>query len=290
METISLSSHLLTDIVSLLTMSVWHTSPVVSEIKTNPVKRGRSDDDLDHGTQQPMTLVDLMAAMNEQFKLTQEQIQAVNTTITEKIDSVKAELNDKLSAVTRDIANFKEECAVKFSVNDGAVCSLNERVEEISQEIGGLENRNELIVSGVPYLPGENLADYLKAMWNQVGLNETLLPPVDIRRLNSSSSGKKDGLILLQFALRNHRDDFYSGYLRKCNLQLSHLGIDSSRRFYVNENLTVAARKIKGAALRLKTAGKLAGVFTKQGIVFVKRPGNQQAVAVLTESQLSDFL
>uniref|UniRef100_A0A8D8B4S1 (northern house mosquito) hypothetical protein n=1 Tax=Culex pipiens TaxID=7175 RepID=A0A8D8B4S1_CULPI len=266
------------------------SSSAASEIKTNPIKRGRSDDDSDDGTRQPMTLADLLAAMTEQFKLTQERIQAVNTSITEKIDSVKTELNDKLCAVSRDIANFKEECAVKFAVNNGAIRTLNERVDEVRQEIGAIENRNELIVSGVPYLPNENLADYFKAMWDKVGLNETPLPTVDIRRLNSSRTGEKDGLILLQFALRNHRNDFYSGYLRKFNLQLSHLGIDSSRRFYVNENLTVEARKIKGAALRLKKAGKLAGVFTKHGVVFVKRPDNQQAEAVLTEGQLAGFM
>ncbi|KAL1375463.1 hypothetical protein pipiens_017470 [Culex pipiens pipiens] len=123
-----------------------------------------------------MTLADLLAAMTEQFKLTQERIQAVNTSITEKIDSVKTELNDKLCAASRDIANFKEECAVKLAVNDGAIRTLNERVDEVSQEIGALENRNELIVSGVPYLPTENLADYFKAMWDKVGLNETPLP------------------------------------------------------------------------------------------------------------------
>ncbi|KAL9705253.1 hypothetical protein quinque_008771 [Culex quinquefasciatus] len=154
------------------------SSSAASEIKTNPIKRGRSDDDSDDGTRQPMTLADLLAAMTEQFKLTQERIQAVNTSITEKIDSVKTELNDKLCAASRDIANFKEECAVKLAVNDGANRTLNERVDEVSQEIGALENRNELIVSGVPYLPTENLADYFKAMCDKVGLNETPLPTI----------------------------------------------------------------------------------------------------------------
>ncbi|KAL1399591.1 hypothetical protein pipiens_002191 [Culex pipiens pipiens] len=254
-------------------MSVCNTSPIVSEIKTNPVKRGRSDDDSDDGTPKPVTLEDLMDAMTKQFKLTQEHIDAVNTTITEKIESVKAELDDKLDAVSRDIASFKDECAARFTVNEGALQTLNEQVDGISQEIGGLEKRNELI-----------------AMWKHVGLEETQIPPVDVRRLNTSNSSEKNGLIMLQFALRNHRDDFYSGYLQKCSLQLSHLGIDSTRRVFVSENLTFAARQIKRAALRLKEAGKLSSVFTKLGIVFVKRRKDQQAVAISTESQLSSFL
>lgn len=276
--------------VPRLDMSVCNTSPIVSEIKTNPVKRGRSDDDSDDGTPKPVTLEDLMDAMTKQFKLTQERIDAVNTTITEKIECVKAELDDKLDAVSRDIASFKDECAARFTVNEGALQTLNEQVDGISQEIGGLEKRNELIVSGVPFLPDENLAAYFKAMWKHVGLEETQIPPVDVRRLNTSNSSEKNGLIMLQFALRNHRDDFYSGYLQKCSLQLSHLGIDSTRRVFVSENLTFAARQIKRAALRLKEAGKLSSVFTKLGIVFVKRRKDQQAVAISTESQLSSFL
>lgn len=237
-----------------------------------------------------MTLEDLLTAMNEQFKLTQERIEAVNSTISEKIDSVKAEFDDKLSSVSREIASFKEECGVQFAGNESALNALDEKVNGITQEIDGLEKRNELVVSGIPYLPRENLASYFHSMWKQVGLNEAHTPTVDIRRLNSSSSGERqNSLILLEFALRNQRDDFYSSYLRKCNLQLSHLGINSSRRFYVNENLAVAARKIKAAALRLKKAGRLSMVYTKQGIVFVKGIDNQQAVAMYSESQLEQF-
>ncbi|EDS28831.1 conserved hypothetical protein [Culex quinquefasciatus] len=106
--------------------------------------------------------------------------------------------------------------AARFTVNEGAILTLNEQVDGISQEIGGLEKRNELI--------------------------------------------------------------------------LSHLGIDSTRRVFVSENLTFAARQIKRAALRLKEAGKLSSVFTKLGIIFVKRRKDQQAVAISTESQLSSFL
>uniref|UniRef100_A0A8D8A7B2 (northern house mosquito) hypothetical protein n=1 Tax=Culex pipiens TaxID=7175 RepID=A0A8D8A7B2_CULPI len=270
-------------------MSVWCTSPIISETQTttNQVKRSRSDDVVDDGVRQPMTLDYLLTVMTEQFKLTQERIEAVSTTISEKIDSVKAELDDKLSSVSREIASFKEECGAKFLANEGALNALDERVNGITLEIGGIEKRNELVISGIPYLPGENLANYFQTMWKHVGLNEAHTPTVDIRRLNSSTSvERQDGLILVEFVLRNQRDDFYSSYLRKCNLQLSHLGINSTRRFYVNESLTVAARKIKAAALRLKKAGRLSTVYTKQGIVFLKGLGDQHAVAVYSESQL----
>lgn len=125
-------------------------------------------------------------------------------------------------------------------------------------------------------------------MWKHVGLAENPAPLVDVRRLRSGT--QDDGLILLQFALRNNRDDFYSGYLQKRDLRLQHLGINSNRRIYVNENLAVAARKIKKAALQLKKSGKLSSVYSKKGIIHVKRTADQQpGTAVHSEHQLQMF-
>lgn len=96
-------------------------------------------------------------------------------------------------------------------------------------------------------------------------------------------------LVLVQFALKNQQDDFYSAYLRRRDLQLNHLGFDSTRRVYVNENLTAAARKLKTAAIRLKKAGKLASVYTKLGIIYIKPTTAAQPTIILSEEELNKF-
>lgn len=271
-------------------------SPTTDSTTTtvNSAKRGRpndsfgSDELMSFATppqpSQPMTLDALFSAMNSKFDLTLRRIEESNASIATKIDTVKAELEGKLDAVTREINNFKGECATKFQSNEVALSGLCEQVNEIRQEMGGLEKRDELIVSGIPYLPEENLVKYFKAMWKEVGLSESSTPLIDTRRLKSGTNG--DGVVLLQFALRNNRDDFYSNYLKNCNLKLSHLGINSTHRIYVNENLTVAARKLKVAALRLKKDGRLTTVYTKLGTVYVKRAAGEAAVAVRSEEHL----
>ncbi|KAL9694072.1 hypothetical protein quinque_013357 [Culex quinquefasciatus] len=100
-----------------------------------------------------MTLDALFSAMNSKFDLTLRRIEESNASIATKIDTVKAELEGKLDAVTREINNFKGECATKFQSNEAALSGLCEQVNEIRQEMGGLEKRDELIVSGIPYLP-----------------------------------------------------------------------------------------------------------------------------------------
>lgn len=266
-------------------MSLRRTPPA-GKTKTNVTKRVRSEED-EVCESHTLSLETVLHMMNSQFEKTLARIEEMNSGISAKIDSVKAELDDKLDAVSRDISSFKSECAEKFVQNNNAMLALNNRVDEISREIGGLKNRNELIVGGIPYLKDENLALYFSAMWKQVGLPENSLPSVDIRRMKSST--KNDSLIIIQFALRNNRDDFYSSYLRQHDLQLCHLGIDSPRRIYINENLTVESQRIKAAALRLKKAGKLSSVFTKLGTVYVKRSNDQQPEIIRTEDQLVHY-
>lgn len=132
-----------------------------------------------------------MKVINHKFAETFARIDSING----KLDTVKAELDEKLDAVSRDFSSFKEECAKRFKCTDEALGELDSRITGMSQEIGGLENRNELVVSGVPFLQGENLSSYFAAMWKHVGLRENPAPLVDVRRLRKGTQG--DGLILV---------------------------------------------------------------------------------------------
>lgn len=156
--------------------------------------------------------------------------------------------------------------------------------------MGNLANRDELIISGIPFLQGEDLLKHFKAICKQLGLDERLSSMVDVKRLKAGTLSDGDnGLVLVQFALKNQRDNFYRTYLRKHNLQLSHLGIDSAHRVYVNENLTRAAQKLKAAAIRLKKAGKLFTVYTKLGVVYVRRVAGADPIVIVSEEQLNQL-
>ncbi|KAL9706900.1 hypothetical protein quinque_010418 [Culex quinquefasciatus] len=151
-------------------------------------------------------------------------------------------------------------------------------------------NQDELIISGIPFLQGEDLLKHFKAICKQLGLDERLSSMVDVKRLKAGTLSDGDnGLVLVQFALKNQRDNFYRTYLRKHNLQLSHLGIDSAHRVYVNENLTRAAQKLKAAAIRLKKAGKLFTVYTKLGVVYVRRVAGADPIVIVSEEQLNQL-
>lgn len=264
-------------------MSLRGSPPVNNSTKTNLNPEPVHHDDDGVKPAPTATLETILQAINSQFARTNAQINGISR----KIDSIKTELEGRLNNVIDDISSIKQECAAKFQCYDAVIHALDEKVEVISQEIGNLANRNDLIVSGIPMVKEEDLSAHFEAMWTHVGLRECATPPVDIRRLKSGA--KNESTILLQFALRNHRDDFFSNYLRQRDLRLCHLGIDSQRRVYVNENLTVGGRRLKAAALRLKKARKLSSVHSNLGTIYVRGTNDQSPIAIFNEEQLKPF-
>ena len=157
----------------------------------------------------------------------------------------------------------------------------------MSQTVGALQNRNELIVSGVPFRVGGNLNEVLRHIGKHLGVSDNI--NAEPRRMKSSSNLDRDGLTVVEFGLKTTRDDFYSAYLHKRDLKLKHIGVDSDRRIYVNESLTVEARKLKSMALHLKKAGKLASVYTKQGIIHVKATAGGPAIVIQSADDLEKY-
>lgn len=98
-------------------MATIRRTPPDNKIKTNITKRVRSDDELD-ASSNALSLETVVRMMNSQFEKTLERIEEMNKNISDKIDTVKAELDEKLDAVSRDVSSFKAECADQFARND----------------------------------------------------------------------------------------------------------------------------------------------------------------------------
>lgn len=226
-----------------------------------------------------LSLESAVKMLISEFRQTNMKIDNLNG----KIDEVKKEL----VTVSNDIQALKVECAEKFRVADAALNIVNERIDHLQEAIGCLENRNELTIRGIPITNGENLCVYFEAICKHLSVRK---PTAHIRRVKTTSRAESGGLIIVEFALRNDRDDFYSAYLRKRDLKLRHVGLNSDQRIYINENLTVTARKLKVLALDLKRTGKLTSVFTRHGIVHVKKSPDDPPVAIYSQEDLTELM
>lgn len=91
-------------------------------------------------------------------------------------------------------------------------------------------------------------------------------------------------MVLIQFAITVQRNDFYFKYLRSRSLSLSEIGFSVNKRIYINENLGSDVRNLRSKALQMKKDGKLRGVFTRNGILFVKKIGDENEIAISTDA------
>lgn len=255
-------------------------------------KRLRSDED-GIGEASSFTLDSAVQLLLAQFSETKEKIEELQTNINTKIDAVKTELEEKLSVVSLDIQSLRADCAEKFRRGDAVINTICSRLDRISDTVGNLENRNELVVSGVPFLTGESLEAIFASICKQLDLKAAAVPLADLRRMATGKlSDGDESLIVEQFALRNVRDDFYGAYLRASkprNLKLRHFGFNADQRVNINENLTVTERRIKQSAVRLKKNGGIVSVFTKLRIVYVKKDSDSPPIAIHSIDQLEQF-
>lgn len=138
---------------------------------------------------------------------------------------------------------------------------------------------NELKINGIIYSPNQNLQDLFKSLATVVGFDTTAA--VNIPQLNRSFQRNKSNgelspsnIIIAKFVAKHIRDDFYSLYLRKISrnkpLSTELIGLPQGGQIIVSESLTQNNSKIFIAANVHKRAGKLAQLFTHDGIVNVK--------------------
>lgn len=286
--------------INTSTMTNDSTSAASSKTSVKTNKRSRTEDetendrtdaDMNDQVDAPLTLESAVAKLMNQFSQTNLMIANLRSDINMEIAAVKTVLEEKLANVSQEINSLRNESTLKFQTTDVVLDSLHDKVECISHSVGNLGNRSDLIISGIPFMNGENLNVFFEAICRQIGYSENYVPMADVRRINNRPL--KDGdesLVIVEFGLRNARDDFYGCYLQKRNLTLRDLGLESDKRVYINENLTSLARKIKAAALRLKKAGKLTAVHTKLGVVHVRQSTGTPFVVIRTEDELNQFL
>lgn len=207
------------------------------------------------------------------------QIQRLGDTLSQRMDSMKADL-------AADIESLRDEN--KKALKEFA-STIDEIKSDTTQALDTGKRQNDLIVSGVPFVRGENLTAYFHEWCRSLGYSENSYPLVDIRRLANNISNGSAPIILIQFAITVHRNDFFSAYLRNRTLSTQQIGFNVNKRIYVNENLGATARAIRAKALKLKKEGKLRGVYTRNGAVYIKRLDDERDMAVGSASELDNY-
>lgn len=202
----------------------------------------------------------------------QRMFEDSNAKIEGKIDSSISRVEHRISDVEKQLSTFQSECTGNINKLFSAVTEVRVGLSSTSQRLDRIEKRNDLLISGVPYVGNENLQQLFRNLATSLKFNASDTPLVDLKRLMRPPIAiGSTPLIVCQFAFKNARDEFYSRYLKTRSLSLRNVGFDSDARVYLNENLTPQARTIRSEAIKMKKKGMLLKVFTRNGVVYVQR-------------------
>lgn len=243
----------------------------------------RSREDLDRTDDEVESFDQLLVRIRQ-------MIEDGNAKIERKIESSNEALVTEISTLRDEVNQLKIDYARDFNELSESHAKTADEVRRNKDAAGKLLKSNDLILSGVPYCPTEKTEDILQKVAVALGYGDSDVPPVFTKRLaRVPIAAGATPPILFQFAFRASKDEFFQRYFSAKKLSLLHLGFDVDRRIYMNENLTEAARNIKGAALKLKRSGHLRNVFSKDGTIYVKPLEDVPAQPIFDLDQLAVF-
>lgn len=209
-------------------------------------------------------------------------------------------LRTELSACTQEIASFRQEmCTIRSSVAE-----FNRRLDDFDERITKIENgkkidttdgdiiaqlredlnerdqellQNDIEITGITELNGENLLQIVNLVASKLGVNIEDRDVVSVqragpRRATASSELPRARAICVRLARRTLRDEFLQAARVRRGADTTGFNIDTQpRRFYVNERLTRVNRSLFYAA---RAKAKEAGwryVWTRDGRIFTRR-------------------
>jgi len=153
----------------------------------------------------------------------------------------------------------------------------------------------ELRLHGVPYTENEDLKHLLDTFCTSL---EITVPDIDqIKRLrgNTNLSTNTDAPIIIKLKTPQAKNKFlfdvadFKQKNNKKHLLINQMGFESDAEFYINEQLTKQNHNILKSAVRLKKHGNLWSVYTRRGMIFVKRQRNDSAICVRDIRQLNEM-
>lgn len=187
--------------------------------------------------------------------------------ITTEAGSVRADLG-------KQIADLRLDLDTKFSGQISAIKSdlvaVENRqlvVESKVDQIERLLRTTDLMLKGIPQIPNENLY----AVFNQICQAINFAPKdFTLQSIFRTKNQAKFPTVFAKFISANARNEFFSCYLKHRNLNLTHIGFNTTDRIYAQESLSSYYAEIFRFAMALRKNKKIHSVHTHNGLVYVK--------------------
>lgn len=222
------------------------------------------------------------------------ELNAFSEQLKTDINNKITELNSKIDDVKANFSGQSEQLATIQSTVNNCI----ERININEDDCIRIAKLNELKIRGVPHKDGENLQAIFSAIAEQVGFD--VAQPNNVPELNRVRiSSNRDNIspapptIFVKFVAQHIRDNFYSLYINSVKakpLKTEHIGMEQGGRIYFGEVLTPKNQRLFINAMKMKKENKLAKVYTKNGLVMVKKSADSRPTTIRTLRELDVFI
>lgn len=207
-----------------------------------------------------------------------EQNEMLKNEMTSIINAMKSEFKAEIESINNKIEATNASCVSKVNDISDKVSNIDERMGIVEKDFERLAHMNELKLTGIPFTENEDLLNVFNKVANLIGYDvsiSTNIPALSriVKRNRLTNELSPTHTIIMKFIAIHLKETFYNMYLRllpRKRITSKELGFSTEGRIVIGENLTKQNREIFIAASTLKRDGKLAQVFTVNGIINVK--------------------
>lgn len=193
------------------------------------------------------------------------KINELTSTVNTEVNDLKVSVEDMKAKVSSDIESLKQH-----------VTEHKQRLDNNEDDINRLKLSADLRMNGIPFKQGENLIELFYKIATAIGYDSSTSPNVPfIKRIpihNKVTGSMIDSSIIsLHFPSIQHKQSFYSYYLKKMPLKPEDIGLSNNLKIIIGESLTRLNAQIFKFAQNLKKENKIAQTFTADGLVKITK-------------------
>lgn len=207
---------------------------------------------------------------------------AIETKIDDSQKNLEVKFSDLASNVNNEVSSLKS-CVGDFEkkITDdigGIKSQLNhhmKRIENTEDDIQRMQLNQDLRLIGFAFKEQENLLEIFNQIANEIGfvMNMGAGTPI-LERLNvrnkTTNQIMPSPTILIHFAVKHHKQTFYSFYLNKMPLDPRKFGLPEENRIILGENLTRMNAQLFKKAQSLRKEKRIAQTFTENGLIKIR--------------------
>lgn len=218
---------------------------------------------------------DIMSIVTNKFDSLNEIINKNQSEMMETINSIKTYVCDEIKKLCVEINKIKN-----------CIITLEDRMDYLERN----NMANDLVVTGIPCFNNVSVHDIVGRICRTLEINEKTTISSVFRPFRKNQLNSNTAPIIIKFWTREDKLFFYNKYIKIGNLNLSHIGLNSTARVYCNDGLTKRNSTILHRAKTLKNLNKIAKVTTKKGCVFVTLLNKSTSYVIKSVENLNDLV